>query len=511
MASPLTWLQLDGLRKSDGTAMSAAKIWFYVPGTTTQTAVYGDANKTSTLSQPVTANSAGQATVFTDGVVKVVAQDSDGTTYTVERATATAAAGVEVESAYFTGTKTDGSQGAGGKLPASTALDRVGASLGGKDGNYQDAPGGTERALRVVISERGLSVKDRGATGNGSAIDTSAFNSAIAAIKSAGGGRLIVPPGTYMLDAALATIDFNGLLVEGAGFNATILKSTSATANIFTIGSGWNVQIEKLQLTANAASTGYAIQTAGDNDIFQNLIISNFAEGIRVESGAFWGQINGVYFSPASGQFGLHFKDANTRFHSVRACYFSGAGTGIKIADADGRISIDDCYFESLATGLSITSGFVGSTVSMRGSSFASCTTDINIQATGAIGFREYGNEIDTAKITDLAAGSLWGSFEGGRKGADVTAAAAIAPRGGRFFVVTGNTNIDHIETLGRRPGDKITLQFSGTPTVNDNTGGAAANYAPIQLTAAFTASANDSLVLMYDGTDWKEDGRNVL
>ncbi len=69
---------------SNVNAMSGAKLYFYSPGTSTEKAVYSDADLTTPISQPVTADSAGNfATIYTGGEYKVVLKTSgDATVWT---------------------------------------------------------------------------------------------------------------------------------------------------------------------------------------------------------------------------------------------------------------------------------------------------------------------------------------------------------------------------------------------------------------------------------------------
>lgn len=65
-----------------------------------------------------------------------------------------------------------------------------------------------------------VNVKDFGAVGDGITIETSAFNRAISAIKSAGGGTLVIPPGQYHLPTHIQLC--SNLDIEGTG--AILLK-----------------------------------------------------------------------------------------------------------------------------------------------------------------------------------------------------------------------------------------------------------------------------------------------
>lgn len=92
-------------------------------------------------------------------------------------------------------------------------------------------------------------------------------------------------------------------------------------------------------------------------------------------------------------------------------------------------------------------------------------------------------------------------------------AAAATLTLTTNLTLVTGNTNIDFITTTGILAGTVIVLNFSGTPTVNHNTGAVPGGTAAIFLAGAanFAATANDTLTLVYNGTVWAEVARTVI
>ena len=56
----------------------------------------------------------------------------------------------------------------------------------------------TEPAIRAESRLPVFNVRDYGATAEGKALDTSAISIAIKAASSAGGGRMLFPPGTYL-------------------------------------------------------------------------------------------------------------------------------------------------------------------------------------------------------------------------------------------------------------------------------------------------------------------------
>jgi hypothetical protein len=92
-------------------------------------------------------------------------------------------------------------------------------------------------AVSVSVSNSGtiINVKNYGATGNGSTNDTTAINSAIAALSS--GATLLFPCGTYLTTSQLS-IGLSNVTIDGSSC-ATIHNTGSGT--VFVVGSGGNV------------------------------------------------------------------------------------------------------------------------------------------------------------------------------------------------------------------------------------------------------------------------------
>ena len=97
-------------------------------------------------------------------------------------------------------------------------------------------------------------------------------------------------------------------------------------------------------------------------------------------------------------------------------------------------------------------------------------------------------------------------------KGTDTAAANDLTlPGTGNFIKITGNTQINAITTLNWQAGSVVTLWFTGTPTVKNNTAGGAGT-AKIFLNGSvdLAAANNTMLTLVYDGTEWQEISRKV-
>lgn len=82
----------------------------------------------------------------------------------------------------------------------------------------------------------------------------------------------------------------------------------------------------------------------------------------------------------------------------------------------------------------------------------------------------------------------------------------------GNFFAITGTTTINRISKVNWTSGSIIILQFSGSLTVTHNAA-SGGNYIGILLAGAvnFSATANDTLTLAYNGTNWVEVARSVI
>lgn len=97
-------------------------------------------------------------------------------------------------------------------------------------------------------------------------------------------------------------------------------------------------------------------------------------------------------------------------------------------------------------------------------------------------------------------------------QGADVGSAGDLTlGTDGNFFKITGTTTINAITTANWQAGSEITLMFTASVTVKDDTAGGAGT-ATMLLAASgdFSATANDILKLVYDGTNWVEVCRSV-
>ena len=99
-------------------------------------------------------------------------------------------------------------------------------------------------------------------------------------------------------------------------------------------------------------------------------------------------------------------------------------------------------------------------------------------------------------------------------KGADIASADEITlGANGNYFDVTGATTINHITKTDWPAGTSVILQFDASLTVTHNAGTPTGSEASILLAGGvdFSATADDTLQLVYDGTTWREVSRTVI
>ena len=97
----------------------------------------------------------------------------------------------------------------------------------------------------------------------------------------------------------------------------------------------------------------------------------------------------------------------------------------------------------------------------------------------------------------DMAMSSALFSFA---KGSDVASATSITLGSGNFFDITGTTTITGI--TAKAAGTVVILQFDSSLTVTDGT--------TLRMAGNFSATANDILVLISDGTNYYEVSRSA-
>lgn len=113
---------------------------------------------------------------------------------------------------------------------------------------------------------------------------------------------------------------------------------------------------------------------------------------------------------------------------------------------------------------------------------------------------RLYHHANGVIKLTGATGSGYVRSFMGG--GASVASATALPLPTGRVFHVTGTTTITSITSTNYESGVVITLIFDDVLTLTDGSN--------LKLAGDFVTTADDTITLTYDGTNWYETSRSV-
>jgi hypothetical protein len=185
---------------------------------------------------------------------------------------------------------------------ASTVTDATVASNAGiqssKLSYNQGSAGAVTRTVQARLQER-VSVKDFGATGNGTTDDTAAIQAAITAIGNAGGGRIYFPTGTYLVSWTIV-LAANVMLEGDDKFTSTITVPNNAggfngyNPNAVFMLNANNCGITRLGMNGNIANN--ASQSFGA--ISNTLAVSNvFVTDCYIHDFIY----NGIILNPATG------------------------------------------------------------------------------------------------------------------------------------------------------------------------------------------------------------------
>lgn len=274
---------------ANGAPFTGGKVYFYVPGTTTPKATWQDSGGTTLNTNPVILDSAGRAIIWGNGSYREILQDQFGNTIWDQITSAGASAGglplIWYGQAQGTGnaivlaspsglttspfTGIDGQQVGWRVLTSNSGATTLNVSSFGSiplykpstsgpvalGGGELDAGGGSGNvvyatyiaSLNAFVATSGLvgvsqvpsgaiSPVSFGAKCDGSNDDTSAFQATVNSLQAKGG--LIQVQAATCVIAGTLTVQYNGITIEGAGENATVLLFTgSGTADGIEVGS----------------------------------------------------------------------------------------------------------------------------------------------------------------------------------------------------------------------------------------------------------------------------------
>lgn len=233
-------------------------------------------------------------------------------------------------------------------LPAPTFDESVAGVLG--------TGGQTDTALRETFARKDaapISVKAHGAVGDGVADDTAAIQSAVAAARTAGGGRVLLPVGTYKVTGQIDVQGFTrpagdtwqdrGLVIEGAGVLGTRIVSTHA-GTVFRFHTGkmfCGLRNMEIHGPGKAAAGSRAVYWDGPdgNTLFENLYVHDYAVGMEWRDATLHTLVNVAVRQCAIGvRTGF-----NHDIHTFLGCRLDYCDTAMQIGQAD---AIDGTHAE---------------------------------------------------------------------------------------------------------------------------------------------------------------------
>lgn len=154
-----------------------------------------------------------------------------------------------------------------------------------------------------------FNVLDYGATGNGTTNDSTALQAAVDAAKTAGGGTVFFPEGTYLGTFTISST--SGIQIVGSGWNSIIKIPASSTANAIKILSSSKIRIASIQIDGNKTN----VSTAGTQ----------------------YQTVNGIYIDAGT--------DVIVENCYIHDCYYGGVLTEGLVAGACSRITVKNCRF----------------------------------------------------------------------------------------------------------------------------------------------------------------------
>lgn len=459
-------------------------------------------------------------------------------------------------------------------------------------GAYTVAGPGYSKAVHVVAGakdpKQNYNVKDYGAKGDNATNDGTALAAAITACSSAGGGVVVLPPGTYIITAEIVVP--SNVELRGSGRDVTAIKRTGATAGKVLVNSDMtsgNVGITVRDLTVDRTDGADALSTTADNAInfryVDRLLIENVRarggmKAIHLQSCSGWlvrprcdtFRDNGIAINDATGVgmpsaadqemfviepivrqtaatkaaagsspmiitqartkvidpdvistvalsgFGIEIANPTTNPDDIVVRGGHLVGCGILVGHGD-RHAIRDV---SLEDGAVAGSARVMLVPTGGSAAIADCKVR-GVTINGALGVPNGNLRIEGATGTDVSDCSLHGgatlfvsvaskpttairNVAGYTDAAPSIASAAtlVVDPGIEVALVTGTTNITSISASVRHTGRRVTLIFAGALTVTDGSN--------LKLSGNFVTTADDTITLVCDGTNWLESSRSV-
>jgi hypothetical protein len=304
------------------------------------------------------------------------------------------------------------------------------------------------------------------------------------------GSAVSINLGSFSLNPSPSSQDLSDLLnvgaVAGSGLSLSTLSLGAAEPRLIFVETDQGSNLKNWDIDVNAGVFSLRTRTDADGTgtTFMSVVRGSTTS---IASMSLLGAAVGIGGTPSSGTLDVFGTAVNS------ATFRSTGAPGGYVKFYDTTNSIDR--------------GHVGYGATL----FGGAISDFGLSSTGALKFAPGGGTI--ALTVDAFQRVTWANKVTRAAGTSLAAANNLVPAGdGNIVVVTGNTQINLISVNNYTTNDIITFEFTGTPTVKYNQGTSGSNRNILLAGHAdFVATANSTLTLMYDGTNWVEISRSII
>lgn len=313
----------------------------------------------------------------------------------------------------------------------------------------QSGTGVVSRAIRDKLRDI-VSVKDFGATGDGTTDDTTAIQAAFDAVKVAGGG-VFFPAGTYRITSQLSLASAIGVSLYGECAGAGSIASSQLAFDFtgsdaaLTFKSSSDCSMHDLLVTASNTLftgdvidlTGTTLSPAGGFDMRNCFIFGNSTNqspnsAVNLDKAVSSTFYHCLFFSCHIGVIGLSASGSFSNQIAFIGCEFSGNGSA-NVNEPGASWSLIGCTFEALAAGAP---GSIGSTIAPQAILISGCWFG-DATATGTW------ISLSNAKGAEINANFIAGNGTDTVDGVEInTGCSGVSIHGNLFYECTVGINV---------------------------------------------------------------------
>ena len=356
------------------------------------------------------------------------------------------------------------------------------------------------------------SVKNYGAKGNGIADDTSAIQSAITAIQTAGGGQLSFPAGTYNISSTIS-VSASNVMLMGAGGDISHnvgTQGTSASSKLVWVGAAAGTMVKFASPTGASAQkqngggiVGFFLQCAGSAAI--GLQIQSWDSGEFRDLGIINPTTAGIDMGVVA-TLGEARDPQNNRLSQISVRCVDGGGAAGSILRLDGDATAN--------TSLNVFEQIDGLHVNGNGYLLKNCDNNVFIRcrayrASGSSASIEFQGSNSAA--AQVARANVFFHFSAN--------AAAICRGTSSYTYASYDNNLLYLDQDNSTPAPTVetgsTVYYSRTDNVASKTGiiQVAGGSSAAEVTSAKTRMASTESMRLYNGSANHlnlDDGTNV-